>query len=334
MAKKTKVKMPVDAVVAVTYKCNARCIMCNIWQIKDFPEMLPEAYLRLPDTLKDVNISGGEPFLRKDLPEIISSVKKACPKANINISSNGFLVEQIRETLPKIKKIYPEIAISISIDGIGQMHEDVRRVPQAWPKVLDTLSFCRSILGSKKVKLAFTLNNTNYKQLQKAYEWSQQLGIQFTMAVAHSSDVYFSKEQENENFKTKEVQEQFQHIIKKLLKSMSPKDWVRAYFVDGLFKYSQGEKRPLEQFAGEDFFYLDPKGDVYPSVVDNVIMGNLFEHRDFKSIWYSAQAQKARDDFAGFEDNYWMVCTARTAIKRNPLKVANWLFKKKFSWKQ
>ena len=114
---------------------------------------------------------------------------------------------------------------------------------------------------------------------------------------------------------------------------MSPKDWVRAYFVDGLFKYSQGEKRPLEQFAGEDFFYLDPKGDVYPSVIDNVIMGNLFEQRDFKSLWYSPQAQKARDDLAGFEDNYWMVCTARTAIKRNPLKVANWLFKKKISWK-
>lgn len=332
MIKKPKIKMPVDAVVAVTYKCNSRCIMCNIWQIKDYPELLPEAFLRLPDTLKDVNISGGEAFLRQDLPEIIRNVKRACPKANINISTNGFLVEQIKKTLPQIKEIYPEIAVSVSIDGVGKMHEEVRRIPNAWEKVVETLNYCRGLLGSKKVKMAFTLNDLNYQQLQKAYEWSQKIGVQFTMAVAHSSDLYFSKKQTNEKFQSKEVSDQFEFIIKKLLRSLSPKDWVRAYFVDGLYKYSQGKRRPLEQFAGQDFFYLDPKGDVYPSVVDNIIMGNLFDYRDFKTLWYSPQAQKARDDLKGFEDNYWMVCTARTAIKRNPLKVANWIFKKKLKW--
>ncbi|NQT49956.1 radical SAM protein [Candidatus Kuenenbacteria bacterium] len=329
MTKKRKIKMPVDAVVAVTYRCNSRCIMCNIWQIKDFPEMAPEVYLHLPKSLKDINVSGGEPFLRKDLPEIIKNIKKACPKAKINISTNGFLVDTIKKVLPEIKKIDPKISISVSIDGIGQMHEKVRRVPNAWPKVLETVRFCRTELKIKNVKLAFTLNSENFRHLNKAYDWSKRLGVQFTMAVAHSSELYFGKD--NTIAVDKDLLgNEFRQVIKKLLKSMKPKDWVRAYFVNGLHRIVRGKKRPLHSFAGEDFFYLDPKGDVYPSVIDSIIMGNINDHKYFSDLWHSKLAKKGREEAQGFESDYWMVCTARTAIKRNPLKVAAWIFQSKF----
>ena len=324
--------MPVDAVVAVTYRCNSRCVMCNIWQIKDFPEISPDEYLKLPKSLKDLNISGGEPFLRTDLVEIIKNVKKACPKAKINISTNGFLVDTIKTVLPKIKKVDPNISISVSIDGIGQMHEKVRRVPQAWNKVLETVRFCRDEMEIKHIKFAFTLNSLNYKQLRMAYEWSYRLGIEFTMAVAHSSDIYFG--QENKLTADRDFLElEFKHVINDLVKSIKPKNWARAYFVNGLLRLVQGKKRPLESFAGQDFFYLDPKGDLYPSVIDNVIMGNIQNCEDFKQLWFSDEAEKARLDVQGFANDYWMVCTARTAIKRNPLKVANWIFKNKIPLK-
>jgi MoaA/NifB/PqqE/SkfB family radical SAM enzyme len=212
------------------------------------------------------------------------------------------------------------------------MHEEVRRVPNAWPKVVDTINFCRNLLGPKKVKIAFTLNDTNFKQLRDAYDWSRKLGVDFTMAIAHSSDIYFAKAQENQNFKSDSVQWQFEYVIRKFLRSFRIKDWARAYFIDGLYKLSQGQKRPLKQFAGEDFFFLDPRGDVYPSVIDSTVMGNLFSYRNFSDLWFSPEAHKARAKIKGFEDDYWMVCTARTAMKRNPLKIANWIFKKKLKW--
>lgn len=329
MDKNKTVKQPIDAVVAVTYRCNSRCIMCNIWQIKDFPELAPEAYLKLPRSLQDVNISGGEPFLRNDLAEIVKNVHRACPRANINISTNGFLVETIKETLPKIQAIFPRIAISVSIDGIGQMHEKVRRVPNAWTKVLETVRFCRDELRVKHIKLAFTLNSVNFRHLRLAYDWSRRLGVEFTMAIAHSSKIYFgAKNSIDVNHKL--LDEEFSIVIGGLLKSIKPKDWVRAYFVNGLLQVAKGKRRPLEPFAGEDFFYLDPKGDVYPSVIDNIIMGNINNYSSFEKLWHSKQAQVARKDIAGFENNYWMVCTARSGIKRNPLKVASWIFKNKF----
>lgn len=333
MKTKGKIKMPIDAVVAVTYRCNSRCVMCNIWQIKDFPEMPATTYSKLPASLRDINISGGEPFLREDLIEIVREIKKACPKASLNISTNGFLVDTIKQVLPEIKTVCPGIAVSVSVDGIGQMHEIVRRVPNAWQKALETIRFCRDHLKIKNIKLAFTLNNLNYHHLRLAYEWSRRLGVQFTMAVAHSSKIYFGKENRVETA-AHLLEKEFSFVIGVLLASLKPKDWIRAYFVDGLLKISTGKKRPLESYAGEDFFYLDPKGDVYPSVIDNVIMGNVGDAKNFKDIWRSQTAQKARNDVKGFESNYWMVCTARTAIKRNPLKVANWIFQNKLSLNQ
>lgn len=292
--------------------------------------MAPLEYQRLPSSLLDINISGGEPFLRTDLVEIIKVMKKACPHAVFNISTNGFLVDTIKQVLPKILAIAPDAGISISVDGIGQMHEKVRRVPNAWPKVLETIRFCRDVLKMKNVKLAFTMNELNYRQLIRAYDWSHRLGIQFTMAVAHSSDNFFSKDNELK-IPSVELDAQFGYVIKKLLQSLKPMNWARAYFVDGLYKIALGQKRPLEPFAGEDFFYLDPKGDLYPSVIDTVIMGNIQDYKHFEPLWYSEQAHQARAAVQGFESNYWMVCTARTAIQRNPLKVANWIFKNKLS---
>jgi len=328
MKKTEKIKMPIDAVAAVTYRCNSRCIMCNIWQIKDFPEMPADAYLKLPSSLRDVNISGGEPFLRHDLVQIVKNVRTACPKAKINISTNGFLVDTIKRVLPEIKKIEPNIAVSVSVDGVGPMHEKVRRVPNAWAKVVETIWFCRAMLKIKHVKLAFTLNSENFSHLSLAHEWSKRLGAEFTMAIAHSSDIYFGKKNVidvDPGF----LEIEFKKVIKRLLLSLNPKDWVRAYFINGLLQVARGKRRPLESFAGTDFFYLDPRGDVYPSVVDNIVMGNINETNSFRELWLSRQAEEARRAVRGFENNYWMVCTARSAIKRNPLKVANWIFQNK-----
>ncbi|MBN2566251.1 MAG: radical SAM protein, partial [Candidatus Eisenbacteria bacterium] len=76
---------PIGCVVAVTYRCNARCAVCDIWKSPSDPaaELAPEDYAWLPDSLRSVNISGGEPFLRDDLPGVVSFVARACPKARI-----------------------------------------------------------------------------------------------------------------------------------------------------------------------------------------------------------------------------------------------------------
>jgi len=98
-----------DIVLAVTYQCNSRCGFCNIWRSQESFSCQPDDYKKLPHNIKNVNISGGEPFLRDDLPEIIKTIKNQCPKAKIIISTNGFTPSRIKEQMQRILKNQKEI---------------------------------------------------------------------------------------------------------------------------------------------------------------------------------------------------------------------------------
>lgn len=318
---------PVDAVLAVTYQCNSRCVMCDIWKNQEQPLMKPEDYLKLPKSLKDINISGGEPFLRKDIVEVLKNVKKACPKARILFSSNGLVPELIVPKMAEIKRFIPNIGFGISIDGLGEMHDKIRGMPGAYNNALKTVEQLK-IAGIHNIRFAFTVSTLNVTHLAKTYDLSRNLGVQFTMAFAQSSDFYFGGKQNYENPDQKIMKEEFDHLIAEELKSFHPKRWVRAYFAEGLYNFATNKKQALPSQAGTDFFFVDPQANIYPSVVHNHIMGNLLK-KDFESIWTSKKAEKIRAQIKKEKKPVWMICTARTAIKKHPIKVGKWILKKK-----
>jgi molybdenum cofactor biosynthesis enzyme MoaA len=64
--------------------------MCNIWQMKPQENLSIDDYAKVPSTLRDINISGGEAFMRKDLVDIVKTVHQKCKNPRIVISTNGF----------------------------------------------------------------------------------------------------------------------------------------------------------------------------------------------------------------------------------------------------
>ena len=65
-------KSPTSASLAVTFRCNSKCVMCDLWKKKPKEEMPAHLYRKLPSGLKYIDITGGEPFLRKNLAKIIN----------------------------------------------------------------------------------------------------------------------------------------------------------------------------------------------------------------------------------------------------------------------
>ena len=67
-----------EACLIVTYRCNAKCYMCNTWKhpSKREDEFIPNLVNKIPSGLKFINITGGEPFLRDDLDQIVHSAIK------------------------------------------------------------------------------------------------------------------------------------------------------------------------------------------------------------------------------------------------------------------
>lgn len=326
-----KILYPKDCVIAVTYQCNARCKMCHIWQLTQLPLLTMEDFKKLPSSLRDINISGGEPFLRKDLPEIVKVLGRTCPKAKLIISSNGLLPDYIQKVMKKILSICPEIGVAISIDGMEKMHDEIRGIPGAFDKAIDTIKGLKK-LGIHHLKIAFTGSDENVGHLKKVYNLSRKLGVEFTCAVAHSSETYFGGAVNIVKNK-KEFKKQFNYLIKKELSSNSPKRWARAYFAWGLLRFALKGEQVLPSRAGIDFFFLDPQGNIYPSVIHNQVMGNIRKD-DFEKIWISEKAQKVREEVAKSSQRYWMICTARSAIKRYPVRVTSWIIKNKIFFRK
>ncbi|MDO9399659.1 MAG: glycosyltransferase [bacterium] len=305
-----------DVVLAVTYRCNSRCVMCNIWKKEPVLELCPSDYNNLPKNLQDINITGGEPFLRNDLCEIIEIISKRCSKANIVISTNGFATDLILSQTKKIIEIFPKIGIAISIDGIGEKHNETRGVVGGFEKSIKTIENLKK-LGVKNLKIAFTLGDYNIKELSKVYNLANKLGVEFSLAITHSSENFFNKE--NKLNKKKELIKQLNWLIKKELSSWSLKKWARAYFVYGAKVYIKTGKRILPDYSGKDNLFIDPFGDIYASGVSSQKIGELRNFQMFSEIKNDQKCEQS-----------WMVCTARSAIKKHWFRVIVWIFKNKF----
>ena len=104
-----------NGTVIVTYRCNARCTMCNRYKCPSKPEeeISIETIKKLPK-MYFTNITGGEPFIREDLPEIVEELYKKSDR--IVISTNGFFTDRIIA----LAKRFPNIGIRISIEGLEQ----------------------------------------------------------------------------------------------------------------------------------------------------------------------------------------------------------------------
>lgn len=331
-------RLPTDCVLAVTYRCNSRCSMCDIWKIKDFPEIPFAYYSKLPDSLRDINLSGGEPFLRMDLPDIVRTIISTCPKARVVISSNGFATELIVKQMKEILEISPKIGVAVSIDGIGEMHDELRGIEDGFELAINTVRELKN-LGMTNLRLAYTMMAKNLSHMSKVYDLSRKLGVEFTHSYAQSSDFYFGGKQNNNNDLRRDlIEKEYNYIIREELKSWKFKRWARAYFAFGMKKFVSGKEQMLINSPGRDFFFVDPGGNIYPSVVHNVMFGNLKNIKDkklknktiengFLSFWFSAVVEEKRKQVDALKIPVWMICTARTAIKKSPLRAAWWFLR-------
>jgi MoaA/NifB/PqqE/SkfB family radical SAM enzyme len=302
--------------------------MCHIWQ--DDPdwkqEITPaEIAANLVPSLRDINLSGGEPSLRDDLPEIYAVCRERCPSARIVISTNGLLTDRILQQTKRILQVDRRVGYGISLDGQERMHDQVRGVPGGYRKGLETVRALKG-MGVTNLRIAFTVTSTNYRHLGRIYDLARAEGVQFTAAVAHDSDHYF-KIHGNQLPLVEEVGPHFDRIVRDEMLSMSPKRWFRGYFFDGLKRYVATKSRPLPCHAGWLSAMIDPYGNVFPCNIMDWKMGSIRE-KPLAEILLTERSDEVRGDVSKCT-NCWMVCTARSALRNYPLKVGGWVLARK-----
>lgn len=319
---------PLDATIAVTYKCNSRCKMCNIWRTAN-PANLPLNYFyNLSRNLKYINLSGGEPFLRPDLPQIVKIIKQISPRAKIIISTNGLASDLIARMTKQILAIDKNIGIRISLDGLGQAHDDIRGTAGMYSQALKTVEALKS-LGLKNLGFSFTIMDENVGQLKTVYDLAKGLGLELALAAVQNSEIYFKKN-DNKLERLETLEDNLRYVIRQELRSRSVKRWFRAYYDYGLLYFAKYKKRLLVSGAGFDSLFIDPAGDIFPSNLINLKLGNLDQGR-LDKIWNSGPAEEIRRKIK--EENItesWIICTIRGQMKKHLFKIAYWILKNKF----
>src|SRR5882762_6698790 len=135
--------LPMNITVSVSYRCNSRCKTCNVWLLPNDDLVLDE-WDRVFESLGKApywfTFSGGEPTLRKDLPDMVGSAYRHCQPCIINIPTNGIQdkiipgrIEQVLLAAPK-----SEVIINLSLDGVGLKHNEVRGVRNIWARAMST----------------------------------------------------------------------------------------------------------------------------------------------------------------------------------------------------
>jgi len=313
-----------EGILVVTYRCNARCHMCNTWQYPSDPndEIRPEHVEKLPSGLKFLNVTGGEPFLRTDIEEIIGITSRKSER--IVISTNGYFTERILALVEK----YPEVGIRVSLEGLPSANDELRGISDGFDHGLRTiLQLMR--LGVKDIGFGCTVSDRNAKDLMELYELAKGLDLEFATAILHNG--YYFHKTDNALQKNDEIAECFHELIRDQLKSRNPKNWFRAYFNHGIINYVYGGRRLLPCEMGRDIFLVDPFGEVRPCNVVEMIMGNIRES-SFEEIWHSPQADKVREAAANCGRNCWMIGSASPAMKKNVMAPIKWIIKNKLKY--
>jgi 12,18-didecarboxysiroheme deacetylase len=154
----------------VTRRCNLKCIHCysSSQNVQYSDELTTQEGKRLIDDLAAFGspvllLSGGEPLLRQDLPEL---AKYAVDRGlRVVISTNGTLITR------KLAKIYSDIGLSyigVSLDGLRGVHDRFRGVKGAFDRTLRGIRTARE--AGIKVGIRFTVSRKNWQEIPGVFD--------------------------------------------------------------------------------------------------------------------------------------------------------------------
>jgi len=147
--------LPFSLVASVSFRCNSRCQTCGVWQ-RSSEEMTAAEWRQVFASLGRVpfylTFTGGEPFLRADLAEIISAGAELCRPGVVTIPTNGLLTRRILDATAQMCALAPgvQFGLNLSLDGVGADHDAVRGVPGNWQRAMDTWQGLKDLQAQHK----------------------------------------------------------------------------------------------------------------------------------------------------------------------------------------
>jgi MoaA/NifB/PqqE/SkfB family radical SAM enzyme len=300
--------LPLSFTFSLLYSCNSKCKTCNIYKKKVENLSLSEYETIFKSIGKApywVTMSGGEPFLRSDLADICYLLYKHCQPKIINIPTNGIKTDFIYEQINRIAETCPKsrIVVNLSIDGIGKMHDEIRRVPGNYEKVMATYNRLRTL---QHKNLAIGIHT-----VISCYNVDKFVSIANTI-MELKPDTYITEIAEERA----ELGTIGEKITPDLISYKSAVDFlihrIKQQKCSGMNKITQAFRIEYYQmvkqiqlyktqiipcFAGIASVQISPEGEVWSCCIKAKSMGNLREN-SLKAIWWNKEFKVERKSIA------------------------------------
>ncbi|MFP3950630.1 MAG: radical SAM protein [Candidatus Bathyarchaeia archaeon] len=321
---------------AVTYKCNSKCRTCDIWRMSepDRGEMklheIRELFTSNSNALgglASIQLTGGEPFLRSDLVDIVDIIHNVSPDCFIWIPTNGLKPSLVSETIRRIFERNKEISIgiSLSLDGTGQIHDKQRGVAGSYKLALDTLnnlSKLRCRFQDLRISIGMTLTPLNHHQISEVYGISKSFKTDFSVRPVNFSDIYYRNK---EMFELKDYVSSISSVFRDIVKDrICEIGYIKTtpfiYYLQGVLDYIRDpSSRILPCHAASESIFIDPYGDVYPCIMMDYRLGNVRRH-NLDYILRSARAYKARKLISNLNcPKCWVECEVYRQIYKEKI---------------
>jgi polysaccharide pyruvyl transferase WcaK-like protein/MoaA/NifB/PqqE/SkfB family radical SAM enzyme len=184
--------LPKTLNLPVTMRCNSRCQMCGVWRDTSQDELaIDQIRCTLADPLfrqvAHVGLSGGEPTLRPDLPDLCRIVVDLLPKLQgLSITSNGLRPDRLEEFLPEIRDMCQSrdirFSMNFSMDGIEEVHDRVRGVPGAYKQLRKSIAVAQRYIDS--IQLQCTVSKLNIYSIGHVRREALNLGLDCIFRLA------------------------------------------------------------------------------------------------------------------------------------------------------
>lgn len=314
---------PINLTLSVTNQCNSRCQSCDIWKIYPAQKDRLQEELTVPEiesifsTIGQVyffNISGGEPFLRKDIVDI---VKAGCVHLNptvVHIPTNALAPQRIatltEEILVGMKEWGPEgvkLTLKPSFDGVGEFHDWVRGIPGNYAKLEETLGLLRDLRARYdhlRIGVGTVISTMNLQRLPEIIDQAGKFGVD-----TYISEVAEEREEMlNVSTGITPTAEQYGEAIQRFradtfdrLKESSGLELLtqgmRHEYYEITRRWLRDRKQVIPCFAGISNAHISPYGDLWPCAIlaGSKSLGNLKDvDYDFWKLWHSSRADEVR----------------------------------------
>ena len=298
----TEVPSPPFVILFINSICNMKCEHCFYWQnLNRRDDLTFEEMVSLSEQLghiENLNLSGGEPFIRKEFGAICRQFIRQNGVKEIYVPSNGYFtertIEQIRETLKE--KSLRLFAIELSLDGMAEFHDTFRVTKGSFDKAMETydalveLQREDSRLQIHSISTATADNMDEIKRLTTfLYERCPQM--------SHHNLALIRGDRKNPSLQGPKLTE-YQQLAEYVRRLWAPREQARyGSVVEPMLQWAkvktaEEQRQIVPCKAGVLSAVIYSNGDV--SVCEaHKPLGNIRE-KAFKEIWYSEEADKLR----------------------------------------